>query len=111
MKERSLLQVAVVNAGIYRGSQGASVVVSWALAQRELGHELGDQEGGHLSAAIREYADYWKQSERTAWRDLKRFKAAYPGEESPVKLARLLSRELDMRASEGELVSAPLLPA
>jgi hypothetical protein len=112
MKRDSLLNLAVRNAGVMKGAQAASVVVAWAVAVEDLGHELGADEGGHLSAAIREYAAYWKQSERTVWRELDRFKRAFPGEPTPARLAQIVRREADVRASSRtDLLAAPLLPA
>lgn len=83
--ERSLLEHAVVRGGVVRGSQAASVVVQWAIAQRELGHDLGEGQG--ISAAVREFAAYWRKSERTAWRDVRRFRAVFPEHETPASLA------------------------
>lgn len=71
---------------IVKAARAAEMVVSWAIATERRGRELGD---GELSAAIRDYADYWKCSERTAWNQLRRFHAVWPKEEerSPARLA------------------------
>lgn len=49
-----------------------------------------------------EYAAYWKQSERSAQREWRRFKDAFPGEEGPERLARLLVAEYSRRLAERE---------
>jgi hypothetical protein len=109
MNRDSLLNVAVRRVGVFKGAQAASVIVSWAIAVEDLGHELGADEGGHLTAAVREYAAYWKLHERTAWREHKRFALAFPGEESPARLASVLRRETDVRAaSKQDAMALPL---
>lgn len=103
----SLLAIAVERGGIRKGARAGSVVVSWAIAERDLGRPLGDDES--LSAAVRDYAAYWKQSERTAWRELERFREVF-GEESPARLARLIGDVADVRQHD-KLLTAPLLAA
>lgn len=104
----SLLQVAVQRAGLRKGSKAAVAVVSWTIAVQALERPLGEPGGGHLTAAVREYAAWWKISERGAWRDLQRFAAAFPEETSPARLAGVLAAALDRRAAERD-VAAPLL--
>lgn len=87
----SLLEIATRRGGIRKGAKATEVVVTWSIAVEQLGHPLGTAEGEHLSAQIREYAAYWKTSERTAWRDLGRFREVFPEEESPARLAAIIS--------------------
>lgn len=47
-----------------------------------------------------DYAAYWKLSERTAQREWALFKKAFPGEESPERLARWLMSEYASRLSK-----------
>ena len=49
-----------------------------------------------------DYAAYWKLSERTAQREWALFKKAFPGEESPERLARWLASEYAARLSKRE---------
>ena len=95
------MAVAYANAGSYRAAGRAmSVLIAWGMAEASLGRPLGaNVEGrGHQTAAIREYAEWWKANERTTWRDLAAFKAAFPGEESPARLAaELRERRLSMK--------------
>jgi hypothetical protein len=103
----TLLEVALKRAGVMKGARATEFVIAWGTAVSKLGHELGAAEGGHLSAAMREYASYWKVHERTAWRELHRFREVFPEEESPARLVVLL-RELqqarrDERAALSEL--------
>jgi hypothetical protein len=100
----SLLEVAVGRAGVIAGVRAVEVVTLWAIAERQLGHELGQGEG--LTAAVREYAAYWERSERTGWRHLDRFRAAFPEDESPARLAGWLSSRVPVGRSVGEAVAA-----
>jgi hypothetical protein len=86
----SVLEYAVRRGGIRRGTQAATLVESWLIASRKLGHELGQGEG--VTAAVREYASYWKRSERTAWRELDRFREVFPEEATPERIVQLLLR-------------------
>jgi hypothetical protein len=106
--KRSLLEVAIARAGIVKGAQATEVVVTWAIAQNRLGHPLGETDTGSLSAAIREYAAYWKMSERSAWNKLKLFKRAFPNEESPARLASLVSEAVDERQARAAVASLQL---
>lgn len=90
-----LLEHAIERGGVKRGAQAAAFVQSWAAATEALGHELG--EGEHLTAALQEYAAFWRVSERTAWNELHRFRGVFPAEQSPARLARLLADARDSR--------------
>jgi hypothetical protein len=92
-KGQSLLKVATRNAGLRHGTSAVAFAVAWAVAEQSLGHELGD---GVLTNAMQEYRDYWRQSDRTTWRELERFREAFPGEKSPVRLLRLIEDERAM---------------
>ena len=49
-----------------------------------------------------EYARYWKQSERSAQREWDRFRKAFPNEEGPERLAKLLVTQYSKRLRERE---------
>lgn len=103
----SLLAIAVERAGLFKGGRAALIVAQWAVARQSLGHALGHDEGGHVTAAVREYSAWWRETERTGWRDLRRFREVFPEEETPERLAELLG---DVRAKRKEaVISAPLL--
>lgn len=87
MSDMSVLELAVRRGGLWKGARAAEVIVAWAIAEQELGHELG---GGAIEAGVREYAEYWKQSERTAWRELRRFREVFREDQTPARLARLV---------------------
>ncbi len=96
-KGETLLKLATRNAGLRQGTAAVAFAVAWAVAEQSLGHELGD---GVLTNAMHEYRDYWRQSDRTTWRELERFRKAFPGEESPVRLLRLMEDECLMRSQK-----------
>ena len=95
-----LLGIAIARAGMWKGTRACSFLLTWAIAERRLGHELGSEDTGSLSAAVREHAKYWRQCERTSWRDLTAWQAAFPGEESPAELARQLLDAYEVELSK-----------
>lgn len=96
----ALLAIGIARAGMWKGSRACSFLVTWAIAERRLGHDLGSEDTGSLSAAIREHAKYWRQSERTSWRDLTAWQASFPSEESPAELAHQLLDVYDLELSK-----------
>lgn len=109
-RNRSVLELALRRGGVWKGARATETIVAWALAERALGHPLGlgiRHEG--VSAAMSEYAEYWKISERTAWRELHRFREVFPEEESPARLARLIAHAADSRSeARAALADVPL---
>lgn len=99
-KSTPLLGLAIARAGMWQGTRAASFLITWAIAERKLGHHLGADETGSLSAAIREHAKYWRVSERTSWRDLTAWQAAFPGVESPADVAPQLLELYDVELSK-----------
>ena len=49
-----------------------------------------------------EYAAYWNQSERSAQREWRQFKDAFPSEEGPERLAKLILQDYSRRLVERE---------
>lgn len=56
-----------------------------------------------------EYAAFWQITDRTAQRQWARFRLAFPGEESPDRVGRLIRDEVDRRIQDSSKVAA--LPA
>lgn len=107
-KTTSLLAIAVQRGGLRKGSRAAVTVVSWAIAEADLGRPLGEPEGGHLSAAIREYAKWWKVTERTGWNDLQRFSEVFNEEKTPARIALMMRDIADGRARREVLIGQPV---
>ena len=75
---------AMVNA-----SRAVAAICAWAIAYQ-------DSDSDEWPTQV-EYARYWKVNERTVRRELDRFCAAFPSEESPERLARHLLSEMHGR--------------
>ena len=97
-RNRSLLDLAIGRVGVVKGAQAVEVIATWSIATRRRGHKLGSQDNGTLTAAIREYAEYWGMSERSAWRRHDLFRQAFPEEVSAERLASKLGAAVDERA-------------
>jgi hypothetical protein len=76
MRKPTLLEVAVRRVGALKGARVLSFMVAWDVVRQELGHE----------PSIEEYAEWWRVSERTAWREQARFRESFPGESNPARL-------------------------
>lgn len=83
-------------AGVRKGAAAVSCLVAWAIAEESVGLPLGDD----LTSQVRNYAKWWRITERTAWRDLAAFKQAFPGEDSPARLAAELRQAVELRRLE-----------
>lgn len=83
MKQRSrtLLEAVYEQTGSMRDTVKIGMTLTcWAVVRQDLGR----------APLVREYADWWKVSERTAWREMALFTKAFPGEENPDRLAQLV---------------------
>jgi hypothetical protein len=89
---RTLLEVCVARAGLRKGALIAEYIIEWTLCTADVGHE----------PSANEVAQWWKASERTAWRRLAAFKAAFPEFDNPAPLARqLIAEAAKRRIGEG----------
>lgn len=88
----TLMEYAIARGGIRKGAKAMTFLISWATAVEDLGHELGG-DGGTLSAAMAEYAEYWKLTERSAWRDLSAFRQVFGTAADPAAIVRAARRE------------------
>jgi hypothetical protein len=61
-------------------------IVMWAIAEDALGH----------APTLDEYADWWRESRSTVFREQARFREAFPGETTPQRLIDVL------KAQEGQ---------
>lgn len=106
-----LIDVAIGNAGPVRGAKAITFLACWAIAENELGHTLAPGQG--VTEQLREYRAYWHDSERTVWRDLAAFRKAFPGEDTPRRLAAAVRRQSAQRQGVKAVgaLSAPRLLA
>jgi hypothetical protein len=79
-------------------AKACETVYSWAIA-----YHFGDFEEWPTQV---EYAEFWKINERTVRRELERFHAAFPNEESPERLARWFISEVKGRMSRDDFTPA-----
>jgi len=65
--------VALLNAGFSDAMTGMVMLASWLIAREEL---------GRWPRSLEEYAEHWKMSTASAYREFKRFKLCFPGYET-----------------------------
>lgn len=75
-KTKTLLQYAAGNVGKLQAYRAVAFVVCWAIAQEALRHP----------PTLEEYAEWWGETLRTAFREQERFRNAFPGETNPQRL-------------------------
>lgn len=75
-KRPSLLEVAVRRVGPLKGARVLAFMVAWDVVRRELGHE----------PTLDEYAEWWRVSKRTAFREQAQFRKCFPAESDPARL-------------------------
>lgn len=84
----TLLEVIYDRTGSMRDAFKVGMTVTcWAIVRQDLGR----------APLVREYADWWKVSERSAWREIAVFHRAFPGEENPDRLAQLVLEAVEHR--------------
>jgi hypothetical protein len=93
----SLLAVAGYNAGVMKAAQGVTFLATWFIAEQMEEQPLGGA-GATLTEAMTAHADYWNQSQRTSFRELRAFRACFPGEEDPRRMAAELAKRAELRA-------------
>jgi hypothetical protein len=71
-----MLEVAVSRVGLFKGAKVIGFMWGWSVLELELGRE----------PTVEEYGERWLLSRATAYRERVRFRAAFPGEESPSRL-------------------------
>ena len=92
---KSLIEVAAARAGVRKGTTAAKLTHEWAIAVAARGHSLGSQtaqtDSRGVHAAVQEFCEYWKASERTVWRRLATFREVFPEFETPAELAEAIA--------------------
>jgi hypothetical protein len=83
----TLFEQAQKKVGIRRAAQSLAFMVQWGMVRDDLGRE----------PTIYEYGQWWKLSQRTAFREQAHFREAFPGESSPSRLLDLASSQWDAR--------------
>jgi hypothetical protein len=78
---RTLQELAATRVGLIRSMKVVTFIVSWGIACEAIGQPL----------TLEEYADWWKESRSTAFREQAVFREAFPGETTPQRIVDLLS--------------------
>lgn len=89
MARGSLLSVAQSRVGAVRAYKVIAFMVEWQMARTALGRD---------SLTVAEFRDWWKLSERTAYREQQRFRTAFPDETTPDRLLDLALASWDERS-------------
>jgi hypothetical protein len=77
----TLLELCVALGGLRKGTRVCSFVTAWAIASRRLGRAI----------TVEEYAEYWREEERTAYRRQAEFRELFP-ERDPQEAADIVNR-------------------
>jgi hypothetical protein len=83
-----LLVVAQQRVGLRRAFRALTFMAAWDHARRALRRE---------SLTLSEYAEWWRESEATAYRHQALFREAFPGEKTPDHLLDLAAVQWDER--------------
>jgi hypothetical protein len=96
---RTLLELIYARTGSMRQTyQVGETIVRWAMVRDALGR----------TPFVHEYAAWWKQSERTAWREMARFTKAFPEESNPDRIAtRLQALYADTKLDPATALASP----
>ncbi len=79
---QSLAQQAGARVGVWKAGRVLAFMVQWETARASLRDDWPDG----LSAQVAAYSEWWRDTERTGWNELRRFRAAFPGEQTPTRL-------------------------
>ncbi len=79
-RRTTLQQLAAARVGQVKGAKVVAFVVMWAIAEEALGHP----------PTLEEYAEWWRESRSTVFREQARFREAFPGETTPQSLVDVL---------------------
>ena len=74
---RTIMEVCISRAGVLKGARVASFIASWAIASQALDREI----------TLEEYADWWNENERTAYRHQASFREVFPHLATPQPIA------------------------
>ena len=78
---RTLQEFVSKQVGLIKTARVITFILAWGIAAEAVGHPL----------TLEEYADWWKESRSTSFREQALFREAFPGETTPQRLVDLLS--------------------
>lgn len=100
-KGQSLYAIAAARVGQNRAKAVVAFVMQWSIAMDALGAD---------AITLQDYADYWGETRRTAFRHQSEFREAFPGQQTPTGVVHLARTVWDAKQGVSGL-SAAVLPA
>lgn len=97
----TLLAIASARVGQNRGRAVVTFLMQWSIAMEALGRD---------DIALQDYADYWGENRRTAFRRQSEFREAFPGQQTPTAVVHLARAVWDTSQGVNGLASA-VVPA
>ncbi len=97
---------AVAELGPLKGARVVAFMVAWETSRSALGDAWPVDAG--VDVQLGAHADWWRESKRTAWRDLRRFRACFPGEDTPTRLMVQVGAQWDRARGVRGLGGLPL---
>lgn len=73
----TVMEFAIGKAGVLKGGRVCAFIASWTITSQALGRDI----------TIEEYADWWNESERTAYRHLADFRRVFGPGTTPQTIA------------------------
>ena len=72
----TVLQLAMARRGVLGGSRVVAFMIAWDIAEQRTGTPL----------SVRKYAQWWRISESTAFREIRQFHEVFPDEQNPSRI-------------------------
>lgn len=94
---QSLYAIAAGRIGQKRGRAVIAFVMQWSIAMQALDRQ---------TLTLDEYAEYWGETRRTAFRHQSEFRAAFPGQQTPDQVVQLARAVWDSRQGLNGLCGA-----
>jgi hypothetical protein len=89
----SLAKLAARRVGPVKGGRAIAFMWQWALWRETTGAPPAS-----ITQDVTDYADWWRESERTVWRHLELYREAFPGEQTPDRILDLVLAQIDRSA-------------
>jgi len=101
---RTIQEHCISRLGLWKGTRCAAFIVSWAIASEVQGRPLGDGDG--VTAGIRDYAEYWEDNERTAYRRLAEFRTVFAYDTPQPIVDQVFAAKLEAAYAQGHPLGA-----
>lgn len=85
------MELCLARGGVMKGSRVCAFIAQWAIASQAVGHAI----------TLQEYAEWWRESRATAYREQQRFRELFPGLDTPQVIADAAIARRDEWLNEG----------